>query len=125
MTYQADLYPFRDGPDQDDMDLLMATVRGNLIEKALSLDRSINAILGVQFQVNDYFATDKIMTRQTTIFVSGTPGTVVSEDVRADGSPMVSAPSQENEFAIDVGEGIDMSYVPQAPLLTTDCSARV
>jgi hypothetical protein len=101
-----------DGPNEEDMGLLMATVRGKLIEKALSLDRSNNAILGVQFQVvNDSLAIDPAapVIRQITVVASGTPGTVISDDVEANGRPVVSAPLQENESTVVMAEAVVLS----------------
>jgi hypothetical protein len=101
-----------DGPNEEDMGLLLATVREKLIEKALFLDRSNNAVLGVQFQVvNDTLAPDAAasVTRQITIVASGTPGTVVPENAEANSRPAVSAPLQENEPSIVLAEAIILS----------------
>jgi hypothetical protein len=72
-----------DGPSEEAMNTLMEGVKSKLIEKALSLNRSNNAILGVQFQViNDSLALDSgngtfEVIKQITVVACGTPCTVV------------------------------------------------
>jgi hypothetical protein len=115
-TMQSSTAQAEDGPSEEAMSTLMEGVKSKLIEKALSLNRSNNAILGVQFQViNDSLSLDSQygtyeVIKQITVVACGTPCTVVSlEDEATPVDPVHfpgSAPEQGRGPSTVIAEAV-------------------
>jgi hypothetical protein len=80
-----------EGPSAKEMDMLMEGVKAKLIQKALSMNPSNNAVLGVQFQVvNNSMPFETLLTgvhmmnKQVIVVASGTPCTVVESEALAE-----------------------------------------
>jgi hypothetical protein len=103
-----------DGPSAEAMTELMEGVKAELIKKALSMNHSNNAILGVQFQVvNDSmpFQTlvggTEMVSKQVTVVASGTPCTVVeSETLSTSAFESGSAPCADSGAPLVLAEAV-------------------
>jgi hypothetical protein len=79
-----------EGPSEEAMAMLMEGVKAKLIQKAISMNPSNNAVLGVQFQVvNDSMPFETLLggvdmlSKQVIVVASGTPCTVVESEALA------------------------------------------
>jgi hypothetical protein len=106
-----------DGPSEDAMSALMKGVKTKLVEKALSMNRSNNAILGVQFHVvrdsipYDTFAVGfDMVSKQFTVVASGAPCTVVESQMLGAPTTGSSSPQiHEHGSTIPFAEAVALS----------------